>query len=205
MTPVLTFDPELHAYSVAGVRVPSVTQILAERGMYDTRWFTEASRKRGTDVHTAIHLLAEDDLDWSTVDPQIEPYVRAYERFVNETRLERFAWELALYHPEKRYAGTLDLLAWMHDEPNLTLFDFKTGPYSVIHDVQIALYRELMKVNCVQHGLTLAEAVNISPQVVELRSDGTYKLPKMILRNVDAMLYGLQLVSLTHLFEFKGK
>lgn len=197
MSPAVAFEPKSHTYTVAGMPVRSVTQMLSDRGMYDTRWFTEASRQRGTDVHTACHLINENDLDWSTVQPHIEPYVRAYQKFVHETQFVALFWETPLYHRRLDYAGTLDLMGWLHGQ--LVIPDLKTGPYSKIHDVQLALYLELVRENAADLGIRPEELKGVTTQVVELHSDGNYKLPPMKLSAARALSHGLQIVDLTHL------
>lgn len=53
------FDAAEHAYYVDGVRLPSITQMLESAGWTDSRWFTEESCQRGTQVHS---LTADYDL-----------------------------------------------------------------------------------------------------------------------------------------------
>ena len=52
---MLTFDAEKHEYRLDGVRLPSVTQIIADAGLYgNTSYFTDYSRDRGSFVHQII-------------------------------------------------------------------------------------------------------------------------------------------------------
>src|SRR5437764_459731 len=112
-----TFDPASHLYRVGGRAVPSVTQILAARGLYKgCEHCTEESRERGKAVHSAIHFLDEGDLDKATVDPRIEPYLRAYEKFMRECRVETLVNETALMSAKWGFAGRFDRLAWIFDE-----------------------------------------------------------------------------------------
>jgi hypothetical protein len=102
----LTFNSTRHEYRVNGVIVPSVTQVLSL--VTDATWFTDDCRWRGSAVHAACQYLDEGDLDWATVEPEHEGYVRAWERAVRECG---FVWdgiEEELYHPQHQYAGRRD-------------------------------------------------------------------------------------------------
>src|SRR5690349_18153811 len=95
----LTLDAVTHVYSMPDGRiVPGVTDILREvrvstdftqiAGLSDrlSRAIT-ISRDLGHAVHADAHAFDDDDLDWTTVDPMVEPYVRAWAQFRDDTRL----------------------------------------------------------------------------------------------------------------------
>jgi hypothetical protein len=84
------FDPERHLYLVQDKVVPSVTQVLHAAGLaadYSTVAAEVLERKRiiGEYVHKATQYLDEGSLDLGTIDPQIQPYLAAYQRFINES------------------------------------------------------------------------------------------------------------------------
>ncbi len=85
-----TFDAVRHLYLVQGRPVPSVTQVLHSAGLSANYSIVEAAvleRKRiiGEYVHKATQYLDEGCLDIDTVDPEIQPYLAAYERFLRES------------------------------------------------------------------------------------------------------------------------
>src|SRR2546427_11639137 len=85
-----TFDPERHLYLVQGRPVPSVTQVLHAAGLaadYSRVPPDVLERKRiiGQYVHKATQYLDEGCLDLETVDPELQPYLAAYQRFLEES------------------------------------------------------------------------------------------------------------------------
>lgn len=84
------FDPERHLYLFQGRPVPSVTQVLHAAGLsadYSTVAPEVLERKRviGEYVHKATQYLDEGCLDLGTIDPEIRPYLAAYQQFIDES------------------------------------------------------------------------------------------------------------------------
>ncbi len=84
------FDLARHLYLVHGRPVPSVTQVLHAADLsadYSTVAPEVLERKRiiGEYVHKATQYLDEGCLDLRTVDTEIQPYLAAYQRFVDES------------------------------------------------------------------------------------------------------------------------
>lgn len=155
------FDPETHQYFIDDERVPSVTEILEGVGIIDKRWYTEKGRDRGSAVHVATQYLDEEDLDWSTVGPEIEPYVRAYELFKEETKFQPVLIETSVFNREHRYGGTLDRTGILDGEK--VLIDIKTGAPSKWAALQTAGYE-----------ICLEE--RHARKVLQLKPNGKYKL-----------------------------
>lgn len=88
---LLAFDELTHTYTLEGVRLPSVTQILQRAGLIDFSKIPGpillAARDRGAAVHRAIHYLNEGDLDpdFEHEFPEYWPYVAAWINFVTAT------------------------------------------------------------------------------------------------------------------------
>lgn len=106
----LTFDEETHTYRFEGVVVPSVTQILKPLSNFDAvpREVLSAASSFGTAVHKACELQDFGQLDISTVDDALLPYLEAWMRFCRDYKC---MWEMVegiVYNPSLRYAGTLD-------------------------------------------------------------------------------------------------
>lgn len=129
-TPGLSFDEAAHVYRLDGVELPSVTQILRANGLApDFRHVSPAileyARQRGTAVHAATHYFDEGDLDESTVDAEVRPYLAAWQAFRSERKVEILALErrVACY----RFAGTIDRIARVPDIRGEVLIDIKSG------------------------------------------------------------------------------
>ncbi len=116
----LVFEPVQHEYRLPdGRRVPSVTEILGDTGI-SVNFRTlgamgsrleeqiEARRQLGSAVHADCHALDDEDLDWATVDPRVEPYIRAWATFLENKRLVPLHRERRVFHPTAFYCGTLD-------------------------------------------------------------------------------------------------
>lgn len=148
----LTFDAAIHEYRLSdGRRVPSVTEILkATRVSVDFNEISARSgrlaemiatkRELGIAVHADSHAFDDDDLDWSTVDPRVEPYVKAWATFRLNSQLVPLTRERVVFHPSLFYSGTLD---GIFRAPNgrRILCDIKTGdPRDAGAQFQLAAY-----------------------------------------------------------------
>lgn len=140
-----TFDANAHKYYVGGVEVPGVTKILHESGLAPAYHGSSDAAWRGTRVHEACELLDLDDLDWTELGARWPgewvKMVRAYERFKLETGFVPELIEHQAYHPQYRFAGTLDRRGLLNGEQ--TLIDFKTGQEEKWHKYQTAGYQIL--------------------------------------------------------------
>lgn len=173
----IDFDADKHEYSVNGVRIPSVSEILsplsAERYGELNPWVVKAAAARGTAVHEACELL-----DYGCdpeEDAEIDGYVSAYVLFLCEHDVEwqdiekvvayiRAAGELPLY------CGTIDRYGTL--DGNKALLDIKTYA-SLTTDAQLtascqtALYRDAIE----GRGGSVDKRY-----ILHLRKDGTYRL-----------------------------
>lgn len=123
-------------------RWPHVTDILREAGLVDARWMQQYHLDRGNAVHLATLLDDEDDLDESTVAPDVDPYLRAYRQFRAENHLEIFAREEFVTHLTMGYCGTLDIRGLFEWRRHISeaILDLKCGAASCWHPVQLAAY-----------------------------------------------------------------
>ena len=123
---VILFDPVKHVYSLNGLIVPSVTQILSNVGKrpdfsrVDPE-VLEAKRQLGTLVHEACMVLAEgDDLDWEALGLG-EGYVRGFKKFLVDTRfkVERMEWHTICRVDGIPYGMKIDIAGLWNGEPYL--------------------------------------------------------------------------------------
>jgi hypothetical protein len=138
---VLAYDPDRHVYSLEGVVIPSVTQCLQLAGLTPNFWYDKTTRdlaaERGKLVHLACEFLDDGVLDWTTLDPILVPFVRAYEAFKADTGFqvhqnEHQGWGAQKIENEWLPFGyTLDRVGhWRGKDgkhPDDGIFDLKTG------------------------------------------------------------------------------
>jgi hypothetical protein len=177
---LLTFEPELHVYRLPdGRRVPSVTQIIEAVGVsvnFDTlstmssqlASTIEFKRNLGVSVHADAHSFDDDDLDWSTVDPRVEPYVQAWATFRENAQLIPTTRERRVYHPRHDYAGTLDGIfegTGGHWEGKRILIDLKVGdPADAGAHLQTAAYEAAYLAEHATERIDARWAVQLCPE-----------------------------------------
>ena len=138
----LQFDAEAHRYTLNGVILPSVTQIISAVGLYEYDYVSAetlaVAAERGRYVHEMIEMFEEGTLDFDTIDPELEGYFNAYldMKAAGVIPARASLIEARLYSKKYMYAGTLDMLfeeeRWIHDH--------KTGEESPVHGLQLSGY-----------------------------------------------------------------
>lgn len=106
---MIQFFPETHTYLVDGVEVPSVTEItrfLSYDYKSDRPWMAEIAARRGTKVHEACMLI--DYGEEPEEDPEIQGYLMAYRRFLQDYAPEWEGIEKPVGSLQCGYAGTID-------------------------------------------------------------------------------------------------
>lgn len=111
---IVTLEPETHTYRLPGGEVvPGVTRLL--RPLIDLAGIPkdvlEAKADLGRRVHAACHYLSENDLEPSSVEPDVAPYLAGFERFIVESGARIVANERIVHSQQWGYAGQLDLIA----------------------------------------------------------------------------------------------
>lgn len=111
----LDFEAATHTYRFGGKVLPSVSEILkpiVDFSMVDPD-VLEAAREFGQHVHLATHLFDTEQLEWSTLDPALVPYVEAWKQFIEDSGAVVIASEQPIVHQELGYAGMPDrVLSW---------------------------------------------------------------------------------------------
>lgn len=149
--PEIAFDAEKHIYTLDGLKVPSVTQIMAPMSMmlYDGIPYETLSQAadRGTRAHEQIsnyitYGVLEDDED-------TKGYLSAFRTFQRHFLPTWLASEYRTYHRQLRYAGTLDLIGYIrpNDGKGVDVVDIKcTAQYHpVLLETQLGGYCEALK------------------------------------------------------------
>lgn len=71
-------DEVSRTFTLDGIPIPSVTEILQQEGFVDTTWFTEEGADNGERRHYMAYLEAKDDLDEDSIDDDDRPYLYAF-------------------------------------------------------------------------------------------------------------------------------
>lgn len=182
----LDFDAATHTYRLDGEVIPGVTSVLKSVGLVDYSMIPQdvlqAASHRGTAVHRALEWLDRGELDRASIDPSLEGYVVAYERFLVESRFVPAHIEHRVFHGIRRYAGTLDRTGLLEDK--MTVLDFKTGLVLPGHALQLAAYT-----NC------LVMPRRFRRIALQLCGDGAYRVHEFPLatmsRDIDLFLAAL--------------
>jgi hypothetical protein len=161
----LTFDPQTHRYTLNGQPVPSVTGMI--KLVMPREYRDEFARDRGTAVHMATDLEDRGQLDESSLDERIIPYVNAWRKFKAEAKAKVIHTEMAVGHPLYRYAGTLDNIVEIGGD--MVLVDKKTGDIVPEVQIQLALYE-------LAYYATVPKARKIQRRLaIQLKEDGSYR------------------------------
>lgn len=142
----LAFEEARHRYTLDGVTVPSVTQVLdpysgLEHVPPDV---LERAKEFGTHVHQAVHLFNEERLDFATLDRALLPFVQGWQKFLDETGAVVLDSERRVASRRHGYAGTLDVRVYWGR--SIRLIDVKSSairPRTV--GPQTAAYSEALR------------------------------------------------------------
>ena len=166
----MQFDPELHAYSVNGTVLPSVTQILEDVGIIDYSQIPSETQEealaRGRRVHIATQYDDEGELDDSTVAESDLPYLEAWRKFRAESGFTPSLIEYRSYNSTHGFAGTLDRTGWYGSNGRGAdvLLDVKSGSAENWVRLQLSAYCSFFP-----------SPRSFRRVCVELRKDGSYR------------------------------
>ncbi len=178
-----SFDPESHTYTLDGRTLLSVTSVLKETGMLVYPQSAMEAMLRGKYVHAATEMIDRGTLDWEILDDTLRPYCEAYQRFIEDKRPEILLSEKPLYHATYLFAGTPDRVVTM--DGATCLIDAKTGVPHPATAIQLAAYREMVRVS---EDISCSKCFSL-----HLRDDGTYRLNEIgdMKRNYNLFLAAL--------------
>lgn len=174
------FNEEKHEYSVGGIKVPSVSEILAPLSADRYRDLNPAvlqqAAARGTAVHEATEALDYD------LNPEIMPDIAGYvEAYINFLRDYFPRWEMvegmvcaenAKYNTPI-YAGTVDRYGKIDGKP--CVVDIKTYA-SMTTDALIAASCQTQLYRCAIDNYYTSLWHDMKRYVLHLKKDGGYRL-----------------------------
>lgn len=144
--PAFRFDAERHLYFLGTRRLWSVTDTLKAMGFIKADYYTWASRMRGKAVHIALELHLQGGVDWDSlrvtseqIGEDIEPYVRAGVRWLDESGFKPRRVECAGYDKLYEYGWCFDLDGTYPDGQE-AIVDWKTGDPTPAWEPQLAAY-----------------------------------------------------------------
>lgn len=159
----LTFDEATHTYRYNGNVVPGVTTILAPLSDFSRvpPHVLRAAADFGTAVHLACELDDLSELDETTLDQALTPYLAAWRKFSAEHEVEWTLIEHQVFHKALGYAGTLDRLGRVKGLD--TVLDIKSSAqlYPSVGP-QLAAYQQA------------SEHPTVQRMAVQLKGNGTY-------------------------------
>ena len=168
MTELMFFEKG-HIYMVGGERLPSVSDLVRfmSREVYKDAqpWRLEAAAAKGTAVHQATELL--DATGTAEIDGDYQGYLRAYAAFLNEHEVSWELTEYADYHPELKYAGTIDRYGTVDGQRLLVDIKSTATTYIQLWTASVNLYRMMLE----RRGWEIDGLA-----ILHLKKDGKYKL-----------------------------
>jgi len=145
----LTFDKKTHRYKLAGVVIPSVTQIIREAGLTNLDWIDkellEAKADLGKKTHSATELYDKGTLDIEKLHPILKAYLNSWIKFRTDYNFIPTEIELQLFHSPYRYAGRIDRVGLL--DKDLAIVEIKSGTIQKTNAIQTAGYSELYNYN----------------------------------------------------------
>lgn len=143
---MLEYDENEHVYTLDGKRLISMTQLLKEFGLVDYSMINKdvlaAAANFGKVVHETCALYDMGELE--SCDPQVEPYLDGWKKFVRELKPKFLAVEMPMASRTWGFAGTPDRV-YKVSRPGI--LDIKTGAPIPATDLQTAGYQLLAEEN----------------------------------------------------------
>jgi len=146
----LAYDDATHTYSVGGVLVPGVTQLLTAYGLKSAGPYPIGYAERGKAVHEWCERYARGERVVDGLQIAEYEYINAFANWMEERKVHVLETEVPVVHSVDgmMYAGRLDLLADLNvygvEKPRV-LVDIKSGVWQAWHKVQLAAYALAVK------------------------------------------------------------
>lgn len=160
-------------YLIDGTPYPRVTTILGLVRDFSSIPLDvlDHAAERGTAVHRACWILEADPsgLAWSSLHPEIVPYVKAFQQAKRALGWQAVGAEQLVVSRRYGYAGTADLLVTGIGGSHLTILDLKTGMPHPSHALQVAAYAEAYREQTTTRR-------TIGRSILYLTASGAYRL-----------------------------
>ena len=168
----LIFREKDHVYLLDGEELPCVSDLcrFISREIYKDApiWQMEAAAVRGAAVHMATEEL--DTEGCAEIAEEHLPYLKAYKAFLKEHSVSWSMMEQPLYHPQHKYAGTIDRYGQIDNGTALVEIKTTDQVYKPLCRAQTNLYRLML----IARGYPVDRVY-----VLHLKRDGKYRLVPM--------------------------
>jgi hypothetical protein len=162
----IDFDEDRHVYSLRGMKMPSVTQIMEPMTLmlyagipYGT---LSQAADRGTRAHEQISNYVMYGIE--EYDEDTAPYIEAYKEFHQGYDPLWLASEYRIYHKQLRYAGTVDLIGYVEPDSGegVDVVDIKCTSqfHGIMLATQVSAYAEALK----SHGIKIRRRYGLQLQ-----------------------------------------
>ena len=172
-----TFDQVNHIYKLNGIKIPSVSEIVASTGLADyssvPKHIMDTAINYGHCVHKMLELEDRGTLDIKTVDKALLPDLEGARKFKSDYGLFVISIEKGLYSKKYGYCGRLDRTAGITKtkyDGKIAIIDYKTKTsIDAACDLQIDGYFHLWNENNPKQKAKVK-------LIVQLTQDGNYKI-----------------------------
>lgn len=147
----IDFDEERHLYTLRGMHLPSVTQIMQPMSLMLYASVPDGTLQEAADRGTRAHEQVSNYVLYGIeeADEDTEPYVQAFMAFQKDYGPQWVASEYRTWHRAMRYAGTIDLIGYVNpdDGSGVDIVDLKCTAqfHGVMLATQIGAYAEALK------------------------------------------------------------
>lgn len=133
---MVKFNEDNHEYKLGGIHIPSMSEMMLP--IMGTYPLDPYYAERGTAVHDLTEAIDKNRFDPILSDPELLPYMFAYQDWHEAHEVEILEIEKVLFNPKLLYAGTMDRMWIIDGEKNLT--DIKSGLKYRQHVIQLVGY-----------------------------------------------------------------
>ena len=160
------FNESNHTYTLNGVIIPSVTQIMKPLTDEAYKSIPENTMKEAANRGTKVHLATEflDKFNIEDIDENLINYLEAYKKFKADYDPIVLFTELPVYHKKFFYAGTIDRIYSINGK--FVLVDIKTTN---------EIHKGLVAVQTTAYKQMITDMPIDSTAVLQLKADGTYE------------------------------
>jgi len=139
------FNEEKHEYTLDGIVIPSVTQIIQDAGLTNfdnvNKELLDYKANIGRKVHTATELWDRGTLDGEGLHPILKRHLDGWIKFNKDFNFEPIKIEIRLFHATYRFAGRIDRIGMIDKDE--TLVEIKSGGKQKVHEIQTGGYELL--------------------------------------------------------------
>jgi hypothetical protein len=131
------FDQNTHTYYLDDKKIPNVTEILSDLKIVDLAMIRketlEQKAKLGTLIHKVCSKWDTQELDITSLNPLLLPYLEAWISFIDDYKIEWIAVEYQSYSSKWGFGFQLDRIGKVNKgkfSGKIIVADIKTGTYS---------------------------------------------------------------------------